>query len=241
MLSLHHAHILRGYQQSPEPGTTSTLTTAITGDGAAGAAAPHEVPDPPADHTEVVSIPLTANGPAQIVVPVDLPLLSQPHAHRVSAYSRSSNPWFGYPAVRLSPSASARPHLSHLLPLYPRNRKRDLVKTLLFLFMLRLQSIRDKVERRLGLHHLGAVPWSRHLEGMRARTPHEGLRMQDAARSKMDGGRVVWGGWRRKGEWVWMIIGLVLFRGGWTRLWSALAMPLGWAGTEGLRAVLGLA
>ncbi|WVF66347.1 hypothetical protein IAT40_001087 [Kwoniella sp. CBS 6097] len=68
----------------------------------------------------------------------------------VEAYD-TSNPWFGYPVIRVPDSTGKGG--SSLRPRYYRNRKRDLVKTLLFLFMLRLQSLRDSIERllRLGL------------------------------------------------------------------------------------------
>lgn len=236
-LSLHHAHILKGYQKSPGP-TDETEQKQEMG--------PNESNDIPQKIESVEDEPnLLDDQPIEIndQPPADNPTIPQTHIHRVSAYSRSLNPWFGYPALRLSPSTSqpTNPYSRNIIPLYPRNRKRDLIKTLLFLFMLRLQSIRDKTERWLGLHHLGAIPWNRRSEGWNvSHNPAEGLRMQEAElakRGKKGGGMVkggIWGGWKRKGEWVWMIICLVLFRGGWGRILGATV------GLEGLREVLGL-
>ncbi|KAI9633146.1 uncharacterized protein MKK02DRAFT_18520 [Dioszegia hungarica] len=206
-LSLHHAHILRGYQRSP----TTLAGDTRQADAAAGKGQGYEAPD-------VAALADAGNRPGE-----DYPS----EVHRVSAYSRTSNPWFGYPALRLSTSG--------VVPLYPRNRKRDLVKTLLFLFMLRLQSFRDRAERWLGLHHLGAIPWSRRGSISSEKTgPDEGLKRQ--AMAKRDKG--VMGGWRAKGEWVWMFICLVLFRGGWSRVLGWI--PLDALGMGGVRDVLGL-
>jgi hypothetical protein len=143
---------------------------------------------------------------------------------RISAFSRSLNPYYGYPALR-SPSA---PH--KILPAH-RRRKRDLVKTLLFLFILRLQSLRDAFERFFGLNRL--LPWADlHHTWVKARNPEEGLlRGVDPKR-----GSVVKR--TRESDWVWMGVGLLLLRGGWERLISWPLEILGW---EGVRALFGLA
>lgn len=145
------------------------------------------------------------------------------HLERISAFSRSLNPYYGYPALR-SPTA---PH--KILPAHPR-RKRDLVKTLLFLFILRLQSLRDAFERFFGLNRL--LPWADlHSKWVKAHNPEEGL-LRDADPKK---GSVVKR--TRESDWVWMGIGLLLLRGGWERMISWPLEILGW---EGARALLGL-
>ncbi|KAK4687562.1 hypothetical protein P7C73_g2557, partial [Tremellales sp. Uapishka_1] len=145
----------------------------------------------------------------------------------ISAFSTTSNPWFGYPAIRIS--STSDPSGSSIQPRYSRNRKRDLLKTLLFLFMLRVQSWRDYFERVLGLNRLGT--WGNHPPEERkqvAAGPVEGLRLM---RKREE----------RKGvaekDWIWMAVGFILLRGTWTRL---LAMPLEAMGLEVVRDLLGL-
>ncbi|KAK8844596.1 hypothetical protein IAR55_006443 [Kwoniella newhampshirensis] len=166
---------------------------------------------------------------------------SERPAQPITAYS-SSNPWFGYPAVRDG---------SSIRPRYTRNRKRDLMKTLLFLFMLRLQSFRDSLERALGLNRLRS--WSatipiavaqRHKPSVAGGGggggrgggggggrvgPSEGL-----VRSATGSREVVTNKWDR--DWWWMIIGFLLLRGTWTRLVLA---PIEALGLEGLKEALG--
>lgn len=168
--------------------------------------------------------------------PLDSPLPSPAISPRVNsddretiaALSRTSNPYYGYPAVRI-PDPSHPGHKS-IQPQYSRRRKRDLVKTLLFLFLLRIQSWRDQIERTLGLNRL--LPWtgtsSRYVK---AKDPGEGLIR--AAYPGKD--KVVKRTW--ESDWLWMVIGFTLMRGTWTRL---LGWPLEMAGLHGARAVLGL-
>lgn len=157
-------------------------------------------------------------------------------AQPVSAFS-STNPWFGYPAERVPDSS--QPGLTVLRPRYPRNRKRDLVKTLLFLFMLRLQAWRDAFERLLGLNHLRTWTASTvqgQLGRTKALTPDEGL-MRTAQVKRAGAGDAIMrsGYWER--DWVWMVIGFLLLRGTWTRILSA---PLEAVGLESVRDMLGL-
>ena len=146
----------------------------------------------------------------------------------IPAFSRSSNPWFGYPAM-LIPDAS-RPGTSHIRPRYSRNRKRDLVKTLLFLFMLKLQAWRDAFERALGLYRFST--WGLRKE---AKTPSEGLAMS-AIYARLGAGVVT----RSRGmdlDWIWMVIGFLLLRGTWTRV---IVAPLEALGLDSVRDLLGL-
>jgi hypothetical protein len=122
-------------------------------------------------------------------------------AQPVSAFS-STNPWFGYPAERVPDSS--QPGLTVLRPRYPRNRKRDLVKTLLFLFMLRLQAWRDAFERLLGLNHLRTWTASAvQLGRAKALTPDEGLMRTASGRSgRDDAERVLGEGLGVDGDWL---------------------------------------
>lgn len=149
----------------------------------------------------------------------------------ISAFSRSSNPWFGYPALIVSDTS--HPGTIHIRPRYPRNRKRDLVKTLLFLFMIRLQSWRDTFERMLGLYRLPS--W-----GLRtvARTPSEGLILSAGKSiSRKRGPLAVTRSRDTEKGWIWMVIGFLLLRGTWTRV---IAGPLEALGLESVRDLLGL-
>ena len=69
---------------------------------------------------------------------------------------------------------------------------------------------------------------------MKAKDPAEGLLR--VTRGKMGGrGDVVKRTW--ESDWVWMMVGLVLVRGGWSRL---LAWPFEMVGLEGVKTLLGL-
>lgn len=147
----------------------------------------------------------------------------------ISAFSRSSNPYYGYPAVRI-PDPSNPNHTS-IRPRYQRRRKRDLARTLLFLLLLRLQTFRDQVERALGLNRL--LPWTG-TSGryVKARDPTEGL-MQTAHPER---GKVIK---RTSGsDWTWMVICFMLMRGTWTKL---LFWPLEVIGLTSVKDMLGLA
>lgn len=150
-------------------------------------------------------------------------------AQEISAFSRSSNPYYGYPAIRLTdPLHPAAPSIR---PRYARRRKRDLVRTLLFLFLLRLQSWRDAFERALGLNRL--LPWTGGVSASRpyvkASDPSEGLLrtvQRDTTVKRTTGS-----------DWLWAVVGLALLRGGWVRI---LAWPLELLGLHGLRQALGV-
>ena len=154
----------------------------------------------------------------------------------ISAFSRSSNPWYGYPAVRVPDDD--HPGSMAIRPRYTRNRKRDLVKTLIFLFLLRLQSWRDAIERSLGLNRL--VPWVGSTSNRsEARDPKEGLLRTAEEKQKTGSGKtgVVVRSKKWEADWLWMIVGFMLMRGTWTRL---IAAPLEALGFVALRDILGL-
>ncbi|WWC85533.1 uncharacterized protein L201_000397 [Kwoniella dendrophila CBS 6074] len=131
----------------------------------------------------------------------------------VGEYDSSNNPWFGYPVVKIS-TGSGRNY--HLKPKYTRNRKRDLIKTLLFLFMLRIQSLRNSIERFLGIDLLlnsFSKPIANHIG------PQEGLLSSSA--SSLNGSAIRKSNTER--DWWLMIIGFLLLRGTWSKL---LVTPL---------------
>lgn len=119
----------------------------------------------------------------------------------------ADNPWWGYPVVRVQ-DGSIRPR-------YGRNRKRDLVKTLLWLFVLRLQAWRSAFERALGLDRL----FKRSTPPPAPRTPTQGLRDTAAAHKSQQQPSTV--AKRSHHDWIWMLIGFLLMRGTWAPLVSA--------------------
>ncbi|WWD06086.1 hypothetical protein V865_004171 [Kwoniella europaea PYCC6329] len=123
----------------------------------------------------------------------------------------TSNPWFGYPAIKVPSSSLTGGKSYSIRPKYARNRKRDLIKTLLFLFMLRLQSLRYTVERYLGLDVLfvSRPNVGRYMGGI---GPQEGLLSTSA--TGMGKEMIL----RKEKDWWWMIIGFLLLRGSWSRL-----------------------
>ena len=147
----------------------------------------------------------------------------------ISAFSRSANPFYGYPAIRL-PSPGHPDHAS-IQPRYARRRKRDLVKTLLFLFLLRLQSLRDGIERTLGLNRL--LPWtggaSSHQRYRKALDPSEGLMRTYEGENGKKVKRTI------GSDWFWAVMTLALVRGGWI---GFLAWPLELLGLQGLKGML---
>ncbi|ORX35043.1 hypothetical protein BD324DRAFT_603887 [Kockovaella imperatae] len=162
--------------------------------------------------------------------PADPELGSQPNVtHPISAFSRSSNPFYGYPAVRVSDIN--HPGQSAIVPQYPRRRKRDLVRTLLFLFLVRLQSWRVFTERSLGLHRLIRSTPAQRLASVT--NPSQGLIME----ARQNNSRAV--SLRKKwdADWIWMGIVFVIMRGAWGRLISG---PLEAVGLSGFRDFLGL-
>ncbi|ORY27316.1 hypothetical protein BCR39DRAFT_538312 [Naematelia encephala] len=214
-LQAHHARVLEQYREKSPLARQSDLSAA------------HEALD--AEH------PLEEESNSKNEQPNSpLPKIEMPDQHNdvpaspeiernqpVSAFSRDTNPWFGYPAIRSSSG--------HLEPRYNRRRKRDLAKTLLFLFMLRIQSWRDWFERVFGLNRVGS--WSVAVPS----NPTDGL-MQSTGRLKGSGSELVASGIGEK-DWIWMIIGFLLLRGTWTR---ALSAPLEALGLENVRNLLGL-
>lgn len=138
------------------------------------------------------------------------------------------NPWFGYPVVRTSDG--------QVRPRYGRNRKRDLIKTLLWLFVIRLQSWRDALERAiarmLGLKSLGYPYFER--KRVKASNPTVGL-MRTAQEKRASSSRAVVRATSR--DWIWMLIGFLLMRGSWAPL---LANPLEAVGLTGLKDWLGV-
>lgn len=187
--------------------------------------------DPPP--VQISKLDGTAHDQAAAPAPAQIASLSQTKsdtysaesgAHLISALSRSTNPYYGYPALRLPNS------IHSIQPLHAHRRKRDLAKTLLFLFILRLQTLRDGFERFFGLNRL--LPWADlHTRYVKAKDPAEGLKRVEDPKS----GVVVKRTW--ESDWIWMMVGLVLVRGGWSRL---LAWPFEVMSLDGIRAVLGL-
>ncbi|WRT63411.1 uncharacterized protein IL334_000316 [Kwoniella shivajii] len=216
-LQLHHAKVLERY-------TTPQSRLGLT-------EMPSDLASPKADSSSVVSSSTSNSGtplaldrlePSSIdESATDTPVSLSADRHVLGVYD-TSNPWFGYPVVRVpSPSGG-----SQIRPRYSRNRKRDLIKTLLFLFMLRLQSWRDSIERFLGLNAI--LNRNRDIKANGTVGPIEGLV------SSTIGGREVM---RKKGErdWWWMIIGFLLLRGTWSRMLIAPLEAVGWG-----REILGL-
>ncbi len=141
----------------------------------------------------------------------------------VAAFDRALNPMFGYPAIyqpdRLyshSPQNVNNNNVggigSVLKPRYGRKRKRDLVKTLLFLFLLRLSSLRVWLEGLIG-----------RLQGTVWRTIGLGLGYSDYEKMRPDDAF----GWERgrsdvivhplalDTDLLWTAILLVIFRASW--------------------------
>ena len=148
----------------------------------------------------------------------------------IPALSRSSNPWYGYPALLISSTTTGQ---SSIVPRYPRRRKRDLVRTLLFLFLVRLQTWRNSLERSLGLNRV--VPF-RPRKPPDASNPAEGLLLEaEADAETRKRGAMVKRRW--DGDWIWIGIVFMIMRGAWTRL---IAAPLEAIGLGPWRDLLGL-
>lgn len=158
----------------------------------------------------------------------------------ISAYDRMMNPMFGYPVLQ-TVSTSGTNLAGMLRPRYGRKRKRDLAKTLVFLFLLRLDSLRRWMGQAsthfagLLLSMIGLGSW------FKSRTQAEELQGQVYG---IDGSKIY--GRRNpeqafalarhnyalqgldsinsrelaaaKGDWLWMVITIVLVRGSWGRL-----------------------
>jgi hypothetical protein len=209
-LQAHHAKVLEGYKDSrmveafpgPSPETAA-------GSEEAGPSNLHPGPIR-MDRSSTPSAPTTP-GP-----PVPHPPTQEEEVRPISAFQSDLNPYYGYPAVLAGTT---------LRPRYHRNRKRDLVKTLLFLFILRIQSWRDGFERFLGLNNLGT--WHRNYI---KQDPGSGL-----IHSSEGGGEKVVK--RVEKDWIWMAITFILLRGTWARI---LGGPLDAVGLGGVRGMLGL-
>jgi hypothetical protein len=176
--------------------------------------------------------------------PVEVSLSRHPE-RAISAYDRTTNPMFGYPVVEIVGGGTS------LRPRYGRKRKRDLAKALLYLFLLRLASLREWVDMLLrsfglttsstssypstsGANHRGPVShtpdaaferWSRQL----ASNGHSKAVDRRAATDGSAGDR----------NFVWMIFTLLIIRGGVPLGWEKLVTTL-WEGWSKLRgAVVG--
>ncbi|KAJ9108799.1 hypothetical protein QFC21_000119 [Naganishia friedmannii] len=156
----------------------------------------------------------------------------------ISAYDRMMNPMFGYPVLQ-TVSTSGTNLAGMLRPRYGRKRKRDLAKTLVFLFLLRLDHFRRWIGQA-STHFAGLLLGMIGLRGwFKSRNQAEELRGQVY---DMNGAK-----WRRnpeqafalarhsyalqgldsinsrelaaaQGDWLWMVITIVLVRGSWGRL-----------------------
>ncbi|KAJ9125251.1 hypothetical protein QFC22_000206 [Naganishia vaughanmartiniae] len=168
------------------------------------------------------------------------------HTHRrrielpISAYDRMMNPMFGYPVIQ-TVSTSGTNLAGMLRPRYGRKRKRDLAKTLVFLFLLRLDSFRRWIGQA-STHFAGLLFTMIGLGGwFKSRSQAEELRGQayGATGVKTSGRRNPEQAFTlarhsyalqgldamnsrelaaAKGDWLWMVITIVLVRGSWGRL-----------------------
>ena len=210
-LQAHHAKILESYAeaQSTHPEPDEAVAGHIAPDTTSGlSAAGHETETTKlttfqADEANVSggssSTDMSSTVPAQ-ETPMTSPSVG-PASKPISPYS-PTNPFFGYPTVQ---------HGSLIRPRYGR-RKRDLVKTLVFLFILRLQSVRFSVERYFGLH---------------PNLPHEDIRPTEGL---MTSSKMIQQS-NRQGLKVWLVMILLLMRGTWAKL---LATPLELLGIRAL-------
>lgn len=161
-----------------------------------------------------------------------------PHRRRVelpiSAYDRMMNPMFGYPALQ-TVSTSGHNLAGMLRPRYGRKRKRDLAKTLLFLFLLRMDSFRrwigqattNLVASVLAMIGLGGLfkaqsDQSNQRGDQRThgrRNPEQAFALARHGYASQGLGRSNIGDMAAaKGDWLWMVLTIVLVRGSWGRL-----------------------
>lgn len=154
----------------------------------------------------------------------------------ISAYDRMMNPMFGYPAMR-TVSTSGVNLAGMLRPRYGRKRKRDLVKTLLFLLLLRLDTLRRWIGQATTnfvasiIASLGLGGWfgpnrnAYHSSDGAAthgrRNPEQAFALArhnygypNQAVGKGNMGELA----SARGDWLWMVITIVLVRGSWGRL-----------------------
>lgn len=167
-------------------------------------------------------------------------ILSEETSHRrrvelpISAYDRMMNPMFGYPALQ-TVSTSGHNLAGMLRPRYGRKRKRDLAKTLLFLFLLRMDSFRrwigqattNLVASVLAMIGLGGLFKAKSEEynqrgGPRThgrRNPEQAFALARHGYASQGLGRSNIGDMAAaKGDWLWMVLTIVLVRGSWGRL-----------------------
>lgn len=236
-LQAHHA---RGLEQYYSPERQSSYIEAMSSPEHSSDVSPASPPDPLASDSPSGDDGEDEYAPApsspQILVPTPVraiaaPPSTPPAAEAPDVQFSTSNPWFGYPVVRV-PHQNGEGYA--IRPRYGRNRKRDLVKTLLWLFVLRLQTWRSAIERALGLNRVISLFSARKPE--ERPTPTEGLRKVAETRAYAPKGGAV--AKRTDRDWIWMVIGFLLLRGTWTRL---LAAPMESAGLGIVRDVLGLA
>jgi hypothetical protein len=154
----------------------------------------------------------------------------------ISAYDRMMNPMFGYPAMR-TVSTSGVNLAGMLRPRYGRKRKRDLVKTLLFLLLLRLDTLRRWIGQATPnfvasvIASLGLGGWFGPGHGAYdsrdgpithgRRNPEQAFALArhnygypNQALGKGNMGELA----SARGDWLWMVITIVLVRGSWGRL-----------------------
>jgi len=230
-LQAHHAKVLDGYKESRmvEAFPSRTADSVTVGFGGASVevrikseeaeAGPSRSLKDRLGQSDRPSTPCSATTPGPPVYPTTTTAIDETEVQPISAFQSDLNPYYGYPAILTGTTVRPR---------YPRNRKRDLVKTLLFLFILRIQSWRDAFERFLGLNNLGTWSLTRSLILVK-QDPGTGLVHQ----GELDGKVVK----RVEKDWIWMAITFILLRGTWARI---LGGPLDAIGLGGVRDMLGL-
>jgi hypothetical protein len=224
-LQAHHAKILETYRGSTMVEACSTPTQEVVSSAFS-----------PVSQSEITAVDprpstpssATAPGPPVQASPIALEQVANDRqVQPISAFRSDINPWYGYPAVFTG---------TELKPRYTRNRKRDLVKTLLFLFILRIQSWRDAFERFLGLNGLGTWGYrtqpSTKLDSQSSSDPGQGLVNSVGLKRDM----IMVNGTDK--DWIWMAVTFLLLRGTWARV---LGGPLEALGLGSVRGMLGLA
>nr|ODN88967.1 hypothetical protein L203_02373 [Cryptococcus depauperatus CBS 7841] len=207
-LRSHHAQWLETWKGIPEgldmePGPRKTsyrqqMQTRLSRDEEL------EGDEEPIPQVITVAVPnVRPKSPSMVFEPSPSPSPHSLQQRDILPYSKA-NPFFGYPALQTTRG---------IQPRYPRRRKRDLVKTLLFLFLLKIQSWRDSAERIINTNlHL---PLNKSVTLAPARNPTEGL-LRSAHRQGEKKAAALERIWDK--EWWWMLIGVLLMRGSWGRV-----------------------